>query len=65
MRWHRPVDGQTRIKRRFLLLPKEIKLEVRWFEIARWEEMYSADLACGGWYKTRWIDYKEGAYVGR
>ena len=31
-------EGATRIKSRFLFLPKEIKGELRWLEKAKWEE---------------------------
>ena len=48
--------GDTRIKRRFLLIPKCIKSELRWLELAEWEEEYSYNWASGGeWIETRWI----------
>lgn len=33
-----PREGDTRAKRRFLLIPKIIQRELRWMEWASWEE---------------------------
>jgi len=44
-----------RTKRRFLLFPKKIRNEIRWLEVAAWEEMYRPDLKVFGWYADRWV----------
>lgn len=70
MRWYtNPVkDGQTRIKRRFLLLPLTLPngwgvKQTRWLEVAFFEEKFESDFSAtgldyqpAGWVKTRWVD---------
>lgn len=58
MRWylynHR--EGETRIIKRFLLFPTEIKNEVRWLEIAT---IYQKYLRIGGWRDVKFIDQSD------
>ena len=56
-----PKENDTRMKRAFLVVPKTIDDEVRWFEIAAWEEVYQR--ICTGeksyycvWLPTRWLN---------
>jgi len=65
MRWkakkkNKPRTRDTRICEGFLLLPYTIGNETRWWEHARWEEMWFSDSDCwpyGGWWEdTRWIE---------
>jgi hypothetical protein len=54
MRFQRPVPGDRRRARGFLLFPKKIAGEIRWFENARWVEEYM-DVSDGlGWAYT-WV----------
>jgi len=63
MRWTpkpEPHDLDTRMKRRFLLLPKTIGEETRWLEFAAWLEEYH--IGCNGrngivtyWKETEWL----------
>lgn len=61
--------GDVRIKEKFLIFPKTIDNELRWFERARWEERYltivlSIDLQHGigteilfdGWKPVAWLE---------
>ena len=48
-----PETGTIRVKTRFLFLPKWIDHEVRWLEVATWEERYCR---IGGWIEVGWID---------
>ena len=53
------VEGQTRTRRRFLLLPKWGDGEARWLESAEWEEIYHIDYdGWAGWEFWRWADKK-------
>ena len=60
--WHPSDDcGKTRIKTRFLLIPKCIEDEWRWLEIASWEQEYgykwhNEDTDHYGWVNTRWMN---------
>jgi hypothetical protein len=63
MRWatkRRPLDGQFRLRSRFLWAPKTIEGETRWLEFADWWERYSytdTDWDTGpsyGWTVVRW-----------
>jgi len=61
MRFITPTIGTIITKKRFLLLPKRIKKEIRWLEIASWEEKYVSKLpgtwgAKGFWEGTRWLN---------
>ena len=61
-------EGDTRIKRnKFLLFPKVIDNELRWFEKASWEESY---VCCGfgtdfhwSWEGVRWINDKNQKFA--
>lgn len=59
MRFYESKPGERRIKKRFLILPKKINGEIRWFEFAKWEEIcrhkryHNHGLK---WYKSRWVD---------
>ena len=44
--------GDTRIKTRFLILPKFIRGEWRWLEIASWKQIYSE---IWGWVDKEWV----------
>jgi hypothetical protein len=41
--------GTLRTKRRFLLWPKKILREVRWLEMATWEEEYDEGVIAKDW----------------
>lgn len=60
MRWFAqwPVQDQVRVRSRFLVLPKRINREWRWFERARWEEcclVSFVDPAVHWWEPSRWL----------
>jgi hypothetical protein len=54
-----PKNGNRRIRTQFLLFPKTIDYEIRWLEIASWEEEYESNYFnynefCK-WQGLRWI----------
>ncbi len=53
MRWHRPKTGDTRIIKKFLLLPKTIGNQTRWLEWANIVQKYAY---YERWYDYRWLD---------
>jgi hypothetical protein len=57
MRWKRKkhMDGDIRIKLRFLVFPKRIGADVRWLEYVAWEEKWSTSYTSGIWWATKWI----------
>ncbi len=64
MRFRKPNRGDIRNRKSFLLFPKKIQEETRWFEMAEWEEQYKPRLEtgirmrqdiCMGWVPTRWL----------
>ncbi len=55
MRWREPRDGDTRVRRGFLLFPKTISGETRWLEWARWQERYEASYE-SWWMAVAWVD---------
>jgi hypothetical protein len=57
-----PKENDTRLIKKFLFTPKTIDDEMRWLEVATWEEMYQR--ICTGdksyyciWLPTRWANY--------
>lgn len=68
MRWYskpRPKYGDIRVKYKFLLFPKWIDGEWRWFERAAWTETfmregvpYYLEFCRGSWQATAWLDDK-------
>jgi len=54
------VKGKTRIKKGFLLFPKNINGEIRWLEFAKWEqkviEFMCENNVVLGWDNDDWID---------
>lgn len=59
MRYKDPNPHDTRIKKRFLILPKKINGETRWLEFATWEESYCHEKYYSRtikWNVIRWID---------
>ena len=67
MRFIIPEIETKRIKKRFLFFPKRIKNEIRWLEIASWEEEVFEKFTesgsssrtnkwCTIWKKTRWLN---------
>ena len=57
MTWLRPRDGDKRVRRGFLLLPKTCynedgRNEIRWLCFASWEQEYSHQY---GWTDYRWL----------
>ena len=62
MRWRcirtEKHEGELRIRRRWLLFPKCINDEWRWFELGEWEEKYViriGELGFWGWEANRWL----------
>ena len=51
----RPIDGDVRTRRGFLLLPKMIRDEIRWLEHATWRETYYIGYLWAGWLPFEWI----------
>lgn len=48
-----PQDGDVRVKRRFLLIPRHFGLDWRWLEYANVLERY-----CAGWYcDSFWMEF--------
>lgn len=59
MRWKRPRKYDTRVIKRFLLLPRKLRGEVRWLEWACIEQEYNANsrkVNRHGWLDTWWRD---------
>jgi len=61
MKWEAKKElciGDARIKKRFLLFPKSINGEVRWFEKAtytqKYETVYSEGCVWYAWVNTEW-----------
>lgn len=52
MRWIRGKEGQVRYITKFLLLPKEIKGEVRWLERVTIKQHFSGRF----WFDRKFID---------
>jgi len=54
------MEGATREKTRFLIIPKMIKNEIRWMERATWKEEYKRRTKEVGvvprWKARYWID---------
>jgi hypothetical protein len=63
MRWDkkkRPVEGERRIKRKFLWFPKCLKGQYRWMETAEWVvEAYYRDWGLY-WRPIAWVDSEDG-----
>ena len=58
MRWQQSKAGDTRTRSGFLLFPKRIGKEYRWWERAEWEEVYEYLMpdGLGMWVPTRWVN---------
>lgn len=69
MRWperRKTQTGDTRIRAKFLLLPKTVNGETRWLEKATWLEEYDGswkhyDLGFGEWRGVEWLDQQRPA----
>jgi hypothetical protein len=57
MRWKKPNDGDTRIFRTFLFLPRTLNGETRWLEKARIKQRYWWNF--NGWEDIAFVDEKE------
>ena len=56
MRKRYPPNKARRVRRAFLLLPKQIGGETRWLEWACWLDEYSANIwPTGVWFARRWV----------
>lgn len=59
MRWNTPENNQKRIKFGFLFFPKGTT-EIRWLEIAKWEEVYEeyddGEDLYSEWVFHRWVN---------
>lgn len=55
--WMGSIDGESRIRKRFLIFPMQINGKYRWLEIAFWEEKFSVPITgkCY-WVKMWWIN---------
>lgn len=61
MRWQARVEGDNRVKTRFLWFPKCIHGEKRWLERAAWREIYvreTFDDLFGDAYRLQWLPTK-------
>jgi hypothetical protein len=52
MRWNEKKVGETRVKTRFLVIPKKINGKWRWLEVATWHDEYDGYR----WESCGWID---------
>jgi len=56
MRWTTPQHGDYRIKKGFLLFPKEINNVVRWLERATWKQRYGFGFMYAEyWQDIQWV----------
>ena len=60
MRWNKkepPCVGNSRLRSRFLFLPKCVAGQWRWLEFAVWEEVFNRrNDWIEGWLAERWMD---------
>ena len=49
-------EGDKRIRRGFLIFPKQLEYETRWLEVATWEEELKSGYEFSWWEATRWVD---------
>lgn len=62
MRWKEPKMKDTRIKRKFLIIPRTFNSETRWLEFANVKEEYTRYIVFGdgvsdaGWIETAFAD---------
>ncbi len=53
-------DGEKKIKKGFLFFPKRLQDEIRWLEVAWWEERYNyIGPSCSYWTATKWEEKEE------
>ena len=52
MKWKTSRPHDTRERSGFLLLPKRVGYEARWWEFAYWGEYYDGN----NWHPLRWLD---------
>ena len=56
MRWQGKKLGDKRLRTRFLLIPKKINGEWRWWETATWQQEYKRDNgAHDSWWSIHWV----------
>ena len=56
MRKQYPPDKARRVRREFLVFPKRIKDEMRWWEWACWLEHYTrGHYYAGCWFPEKWL----------
>jgi hypothetical protein len=58
MKWTKPKSGAIRTNCGFLILPKTIRRERRWFEYAQWTERYC--YIFDRWESRDWINESTG-----
>lgn len=59
MRWNKVKYGDTKVKRKFAILPITINDEVRWLEWVTIKYTYTVSKDCiAGWYATEFIGRK-------
>ena len=62
MRWTKPKNGDTKIKKKFAILPIKINDEIRWLEWVTVKYQYytckwiSNDYAVSDWFPEEFID---------
>lgn len=68
MRWMKPVIGDTRVKTKFLIIPRQmqdadrVNVVTKWLEKASWVELYRhAGInyygeAIGKWEQLHWVE---------
>ena len=62
MRWHTPKDKETRVIKRFALLPIVIKGEVRWLETCYIKQSYNFILV--SWWNEEFLTKEEAEKEG-
>ena len=57
MRWFKPTCGDTKIKKKFAILPIKIGNETRWLECVTVKYVYDSNCYnIIGWYATEFVD---------
>lgn len=68
MRITLPKDGETRIVKGFLFLPKTLwnprkkQTETRWLEGASWKQVYDSSGDFSMWISEEWVDDEEDEF---
>lgn len=60
MKWKANQEGDKRVIKRFLLLPRCIKGEWRWLERARIKQVYRVSIESSFWESVCWAENEDG-----